>query len=115
VTVYGVDSKDDIVSRALSFTKTYFEYFEGYFGINYTLPKLDIVTTSGFAFGGMEHWGAILLDNYDIKAEVKERGTFFAHEVIHQWLGNLATNFWWSAIWIQEAPTYYLASLVSSK
>ncbi|KAG0444428.1 hypothetical protein HPB47_013806, partial [Ixodes persulcatus] len=31
------------------------------------------------------------------------------------WLGNLATNFWWSAIWIQEAPTYYLSSLVSSK
>ncbi|CAN7998271.1 unnamed protein product, partial [Ixodes pacificus] len=115
VTVYGVDLKDEIVSKALSLTKTYLGYFEGYFGIKYTLPKLDIVTTSRFVFGGMEHWGAIVLRNYDLEPDVKEGGTILAHEVIHQWLGNLATNFWWSAIWIQEAPTYYLASLVSSK
>ncbi|CAN7940622.1 unnamed protein product, partial [Ixodes pacificus] len=84
VTVYGVDSKDDVVSRVLSLTKTYLEYFEGYFGVNYTLPKLDIVTTSEFKFVGMENWGAIVLENYDLEKDVKRSGSLVAHEVIHQ-------------------------------
>ncbi|CAN8022014.1 unnamed protein product, partial [Ixodes persulcatus] len=84
VTVYVVDSKDDIVSKVLSLTKTYLGYFERYFGINYTLPKLDIVTTSQFKFVGMEHWGAIVLENYELEKDVKRSGSLLAHEVIHQ-------------------------------
>ncbi|KAM7302847.1 glutamyl aminopeptidase-like [Ixodes scapularis] len=115
ITVYGIGLEDKIVSKALYLTKIYLGYFERYFGINYTMPKLDIVTTWYFPFAGMENWGAILARNGDLMKDVYEGGTMLAHEVIHQWLGNLATNFWWSAIWIQEAPTHYLSSLVSSK
>ncbi|CAN7939762.1 unnamed protein product, partial [Ixodes hexagonus] len=116
VAVYGIGLEDDTVSSTLQETTRYLEHFEQYFGINYTLPKLDIVTTTKFAFGGMENWGAILIPNSSLTegCDWLRSEEVIAHEVIHQWLGNLASNFWWTAMWVQEAPTYYLAFLASS-
>ncbi|CAN7939691.1 unnamed protein product, partial [Ixodes hexagonus] len=118
VTVYGVGLELDSVSNVLLISKKYLEYFEQYFGINYTLPKLDIISTTRFAFYGMENWGAVFMQNVILEGSaygVYLRENMIAHEMMHQWLGNLATNSWWTGIWLQEAPTYYLAELVSSK
>ncbi|CAN7976230.1 unnamed protein product [Ixodes persulcatus] len=110
VTVYGIDVTDNVASKVLASAKKYLEYFQHYFGTTYTLPKLDIITITNFQFGGMENWGAILMKNSIIRSPSEHA---IAHEVIHQWLGNLATSFWWNCIWLHEAPTYYLSYLVT--
>ncbi|CAN7996349.1 unnamed protein product, partial [Ixodes pacificus] len=81
VTVYGIDVTDNVASRVLASTKKYLEYFQNYFGITYTLPKLDIITITKFQFGGMENWGAILMKNSMIRSTAEHA---IAHEVIHQ-------------------------------
>uniref|UniRef100_A0A1S4KIC2 Uncharacterized protein n=2 Tax=Ixodes scapularis TaxID=6945 RepID=A0A1S4KIC2_IXOSC len=110
VTVYGIDVKDTVASKVLASAKKYLEYFQHYFGITYTLPKLDIITITKFRFGGMENWGAIMMKNSIIRSADDNA---IAHEVIHQWLGNLATSSWWNCIWLHEAPTYYLSYLAT--
>ncbi|HXQ93944.1 MAG TPA: M1 family metallopeptidase [Thermoplasmata archaeon] len=84
--------------------------FETYYGIPYPLPKLDLVAVPEFAYGAMENWGAIsfrdmrLLVEADTSARQKrETLTTIAHEIAHQWFGNLVTMEWWTDIWLNES------------
>jgi tricorn protease interacting factor F2/3 len=84
--------------------------FEAYYGIPYPLPKLDLVAVPEFAYGAMENWGAIsfrdmrLLVEADTNARQKrETLTTIAHEIAHQWFGNLVTMEWWTDIWLNES------------
>lgn len=85
-------------------------YFTEYFGIPYPLPKLDMIGVPGAGgFGAMENWGAILyFDQYlllDANSSEGDRRTVFefvAHEVAHQWFGNLVTMMWWDDLWLNE-------------
>jgi aminopeptidase N len=85
---------------------------ETYFGIPFPLPKLDTVATPGHSliFGAMENWGAIqtfergvLLD--PALASESDRQRIFtdaAHEIAHQWFGDLVTLAWWDDVWLNE-------------
>ncbi|ANU06954.1 M1 family metallopeptidase [Paraurantiacibacter namhicola] len=87
-------------------------YFNDYFGVDYPLPKLDNVTGPGSSqfFGAMENWGAILTFErillYD--PAISSAGTkqaiysVQAHEVAHQWFGNIVTMAWWDDLWLNE-------------
>jgi len=86
-------------------------YFEEYFGIDYPLPKLDMVGVPGAGgFAAMENWGAILFfDQYilvdeDATSESERRFVFesVSHEIAHQWFGNLVTMAWWDDLWLNE-------------
>jgi tricorn protease interacting factor F2/3 len=84
--------------------------FETYYGIPYPLAKLDLVAVPEFAYGAMENWGAIsfrdmrLLVGADTNARQKrETLTTIAHEIAHQWFGNLVTMEWWTDIWLNES------------
>ncbi len=86
-------------------------YFEEYFGIEYPLPKLDMVGVPGAGgFAAMENWGAILyFDQYilvdeNATSESERRFVFevVAHEIAHQWFGNLVTMRWWDDLWLNE-------------
>jgi tricorn protease interacting factor F2/3 len=84
--------------------------FESYYGIPYPLPKLDLIAVPEFAYGAMENWGAIsfrdmrLLVEADTNARQKrETLTTIAHEIAHQWFGNLVTMEWWTDIWLNES------------
>jgi tricorn protease interacting factor F2/3 len=84
--------------------------FEQYYGIPYPLDKLDLVAVPEFAFGAMENWGAIsfrdmrlLVDHETSVRQKRETLTTIAHEIAHQWFGNLVTMEWWTDIWLNES------------
>ena len=85
-------------------------YFNDYFGVRYPLPKLDLIAVPGGFGGAMENWGAIiffesrLLFDPAASADAARRGIFsiLAHEIAHQWFGNLVTMGWWDNLWLNE-------------
>jgi aminopeptidase N len=96
---------------ALSAEKQILPYYNAYFGVPYPLPKLDLIAIPGnYAAGAMENWGAItfiddtlLFDPGHSSPRTKE--TVFldvAHEMAHQWSGDLVTMGWWDNIWLNE-------------
>lgn len=87
------------------------QFCEAYFGIDYPLPKLDLIAVSDFAFGAMENWGAVtfrenlLLHFADVTSKAGKQRIFevIAHEIAHQWFGNLVTPSDWAYLWLNES------------
>jgi aminopeptidase N len=85
-------------------------FYNDYFGVPYPLPKLDLVAAPGQTGGAMENWGAILYSQktllFDPKSstEGERQGVFHvvAHEMSHQWFGDLVTMAWWDDLWLNE-------------
>jgi uncharacterized protein (TIGR02118 family) len=86
-------------------------YYNEYFGVPYPLPKLDLIAVPGnFEAGAMENWGAItfiddglLFDPATSDAATRERiHVYVAHEMAHQWSGDLVTMAWWDNLWLNE-------------
>jgi aminopeptidase N len=85
-------------------------FFNEYFGVRYPLPKLDLIALPGGLGGAMENWGGITLFEGWVLAppgaswEATRRSSFgiIAHEMAHQWFGNLVTMAWWDNVWLNE-------------
>jgi len=95
---------------ALDAAKWNLKYYDKYFGIKYPMAKLDMVAIPDFEAGAMENFGCItyretemLVDKkngmLDAKKEVAET---VAHEMSHQWFGDLVTPAWWDNLWLNE-------------
>ncbi|KAI4227779.1 MAG: hypothetical protein L6R36_002132 [Xanthoria steineri] len=96
------------------------DYFSEIFGIDYPLPKMDMLAVHEFSHGAMENWGlvtyrttAILFDEQHSAAKYKNRVAYVvAHELAHQWFGNLVTMDWWSELWLNEGFATWVGWLV---
>jgi aminopeptidase N len=88
-------------------------YYNDYFAVPYPLPKLDLIAVPGvgeFGFHAMENWGAILYFEdallvdpaFSSEADRQLIFTYIAHEMAHQWFGNLVTMAWWNDLWLNE-------------
>lgn len=100
----NLDFALDIATRTIDF-------FDDFFGIPYPLPKSDHVALPDFSAGAMENWGlityreiALLVDPETTSIATKEYAALvIAHELSHQWFGNLVTMKWWNDLWLNES------------
>ena len=96
------------------------EFYNDYFGVPYPLPKCDQVALPDFEVGAMENWGLVvyretvlLSDPKNVSLSTQQLiSLVVAHELSHQWFGNLVTMQWWDDLWLNESfanMTEYLA------
>ncbi len=110
VGVVAVRGKREQGRFALASAIDLLRYYNDYFGVKYPLPKLDLVAVPGGVGGAMENWGgivfneSILLFDPGSSPDALRRGIFvvLAHEMAHQWFGDLVTMAWWNDLWLNE-------------
>jgi len=101
----------DSLKFALETAVSSIEFYEQYFGVDYPLPKSDHVALPDFSSGAMENWGLITYREIALLADPKTTSigsrqyiaTVIAHELAHQWFGNLVTMKWWNNLWLNES------------
>ena len=103
--------EQDQAAYSLQVEENVLPYYDTYFGVKFPLPKLDLIAIPGnYEAGAMENWGAItfidnamLLDPKTSTPANKETiHLVVAHEMAHQWSGDLVTMGWWDNIWLNE-------------
>lgn len=108
------DYAADIGARIINF-------YGDYFGVEYSLPKMDMCVAQEFG-GAMENWGLVLYDPVTLLVDPELVGDFLdedrwvvasvvAHELAHQWFGNLVTLDWWAQMWLNEGFATYVSYL----
>ncbi len=113
---FTAQGKRGLTQYAMRVTEQVLPYYSQYFGVPYALPKLDQIAVPSVRWGAMEDWGLIsyaeddfLVDpNRSSPATVRNAYATIAHEIAHQWFGNLVTAASWEEIWLNEAFATWL-------
>jgi aminopeptidase N/puromycin-sensitive aminopeptidase len=112
VPIRGCSTPDKVefTKFAVESAKYILHYYDTYFGIKYPMPKLDMVALPDFEAGAMENFGCITYRETDLLVdsktgsipEKKRVAVVVAHEMAHQWFGDMVTMQWWDNLWLNE-------------
>ncbi len=102
--------KVDMTRFAVQSAEYILHYYNSYFGIKYPMPKLDMVALPDFEAGAMENFGCITYRETDLLTDAKTASIpvkknvaeVVAHEMAHQWFGDMVTMQWWDNLWLNE-------------
>jgi aminopeptidase N/puromycin-sensitive aminopeptidase len=110
IRVCATPDKVELTKFALESGKYVLHYYNNYFGIKYPMPKLDMVALPDFEAGAMENFGCITYRETDLLTDMKTGdipakkrvAVVVAHEMAHQWFGDMVTMQWWDNLWLNE-------------